>query len=288
MILGKTLPGSNDLFSKQNLEVRFSLTTVYSLNVQQFARSEGKAPRIEGLFDRIQADLPDFICLQEIGARPIPTFPVFHGYSVVSNQNSGIGTSGVAIFSRHNVSESNNAFCEHFECRGRFIEARVGHLHIASIYVPAPNDTRARRDARTQFVCCLRDYLSASKGLSSIVGVDMNLAFAPIDVPTKRWRTSEYSCGKGATELRNTLASSLTIDAWADSYRIAFPDRVRRTVWHNEAAFNSHDAGFAIDFQLISEPVRRKFISAALIKPDTWPLRFSDHAATIGRYDIDL
>lgn len=76
---------------------------------------------------------------------------------------------------------------------------------------------------------------------------------------------------------------------WGDSFRVVHGCHERRaTVWcpSTFAAKDGAEQGFGIDYQLVSNSVRGKVVDAAVVKPPTWGQRFSDHALTIGRYDI--
>ena len=258
---------------------------VYGLNVDAF-----KASKPVAFFRQMENEQVDIICVQETG-RPTEMFPPYallDGYHVAASYDADApGRTGVAIFSRHPIQSSASTLCGHSSCQGRFVEATIGGLKVASVYAHAHDAKNAdRRTARIRFNACLGDYMRRNRSERCIVVLDANVSLTRQDVTTQ----TQWSGPWASPTYRSPITQAMQDAGWADSYRIVHSDRRRATVWvpANFSTSDGGEAGYGIDFHLISHPIIPTVRSAEIFKPRTWAERFSDHAPTLGVYDIAL
>jgi exodeoxyribonuclease III len=263
---------------------RFQLLSIYGLNVDAF-----KAGKTIRFFQQMQSDAADVVCIQETGTDH-PEFPQYarlDGYRAIwQYAPAAPGRTGVAILSRHPIQSERRKICDHESCAGRFIEATIGDVKVASVYAHAhdPRDAE-RRAARLLFYNCLGRYIRAGARDPCIVVLDANVSLVREDVATQ----TQWSGPWASKTYREPITQALEDAGWKDSFRVLYPAARRATVW---TAMNfqgiTGEQGYGIDFQLISPKIVPLVREAKIFKPTSWAERFSDHAATLGVYDIDL
>jgi exodeoxyribonuclease III len=262
---------------------RFQLLSIYGLNVDAF--KAGKAIRF---FQQMQGESVDIVCIQETGAdlSDFPRYARLEGYHAVwEHAPAACGRTGVAIFSKHHIEAERRKICEHHSCAGRFIEATIGGVRVASVYAHAHDARDAdRRAARLLFYECLGRYIRAGSQDRCIVALDANVSLVREDVATQMQWTGPWA----SRTYRGPITQALEDAGWRDSFRVLHPTVRRATVW---TATNfqgiTGEQGYGIDFQIVSPKVIPLVREAKVFKPPSWAERFSDHAATLGVYDID-
>lgn len=265
------------------------MITVYGLNVRKF-----HADRPAPFFQRMLEERPDFICLQETNcaAKAFPPFAQLRGYQVADNfECDAPGHSGVAVLSRHPIGDRCQELCVHDTCRSRLVEVTVVDLRIASVYAHAHrDDDKSRWPLRERFNECFGAYMRRNAGRLCILVTDANVALTRADVLTDtQWGGGWANRGRG--KYWNSIVNAIKETGWVDTYRVMHGYRRRATVWYREAAYigkDGIDEGFGIDFQLVSSPLASRILHAEVLRPNTWSERFSDHAPTVGQYEVDL
>ena len=261
------------------------MITVYGLNVQAF-----QASRPSRFFDLMREQQPDVICLQETGCEPrdIPIYARLAGYQISGNYGApGPGRTGVAILSKRPQTSISKKVCrgdEHDACRGRFVETTINSLKFASVYAHAHDPKSAdRRQARIQLNECIKSYMIAGFEKPTIISLDANVALSREDVNND----TQFSGPWASRTYRDSYVSAMEKGRWVDSYRAIHGRRRRATVWTSTNYKDPVEMGYGIDFQFVSQPIATSVQEAEVLKPLTWEARYSDHAVTFGRYDIN-
>lgn len=261
------------------------MISVLGLNVNAFNR--GNTGDKRAFFTRLSREQPDVVCLQETN-RQLSDFPGFarlDGYETIGLQQSGsLAHNGVAIMARAPFRATGTILCNHASCQGRFIEAAWENLVVASVYAPSPSGSQQKRRSRDQFLTCVTMHMKAVSHRPYILIGDANITLTDAD---------SYDANKTQNSpwmdyhARDILAKMLEKNTWVDSYRRVHGKwKKRTTVWHSETSFPNN--GFGIDYQLVSGAISGALLEAGLIIPTTYQLRYSDHAATLGKYAINL
>jgi exodeoxyribonuclease-3 len=142
--------------------------------------------RIEIISDWIKAEQPDILCLQETKVQD-KEFPadVFMdlGYQVIFKGQKTYN--GVAIISRHPVTDVRLSLKGAEDEQARFVSAFIANVHVINVYVPqgfAPGTEKFLY--KLGWLQDLLTYINGNynKGMPIIMTGDFNVALEPIDV----------------------------------------------------------------------------------------------------------
>lgn len=205
----------------------------------------------------------DFFCLQETKMQAGQLDLNFDGYKSYWNYADKKGYSGTAIYTKHeplNVSYGINK-PEH-DNEGRVITLEMPDFHIVTVYVPNSQDELRRLDYRMQWEDAFRQYLcELDKQKPVIVCGDMNVAHQEIDL--KNPSTNHNNAGFTDEEREKF---GLLLDAgFTDTFRHFHPDTTGAYSWWSyRMKARERNAGWRIDYFLVSDRLRDKLISATI------------------------
>jgi exodeoxyribonuclease III len=185
------------------------------------------------------------------------------------------GYSGVALYSRHEPDRIDNKLgTEEFDVEGRFILAKFGRLHVASIYFPKGSGKErdnSRVGYKLAFYRAVFDRLEPlrKRGPVLVLG-DYNTAHHPIDLA--RPKTNKDSSGflpEERAEMDRWIEAG-----WVDTFRIRHPEEPDHyTWWRQFGNARAQNVGWRIDYVLASSSANRKITDAFI-----WPqVMASDH-----------
>lgn len=237
---------------------------------------KGRLPR---LLEWLAETAPDVACLQEIktGDATFPIAPIrAAGYDAVwHGQRSH---HGVAILSRVGtpVEVRRGLPGDDSDLASRYLEADVGGLRIASVYlpngnpVPSPNfDYKLRWMER--FIAYAHDLMAS--GLPVVLAGDFNVVPTNADIYNAgSWRFDAVL----QPETREKWAR-LMEQGWVDATRHLHPKERIYTFWVNEAAFR-RNAGFRMDFLLLSPALVARLQATGVDAEHRGREKPSDHA----------
>jgi exodeoxyribonuclease-3 len=256
------------------------MVAVMSLNVNAFKK--GDSGDKAAFFALVGEERPDIVCLQDTG-RAHAAFPAYArpvGYGLVSSFEAG--SSGVAILSRR-AGTLKDSICDHELCRGRFVEMSWPDLRVASVFVPSPGNA-LKNKSRTQFLECLQAYMIENADRPCIIAGDFNITLSNGDTYDEQKTTNSAWMD---LDTRAVLEKAITQYGWIDTFRsVNGADIQRATVWHRESAFPDH--GFGVDFLLVSAPLKDAIVDSAVLKPESYATRYSDHAPVSARFALDV
>ncbi len=232
----------------------------------------------KGFLDFLASSGADVVGLQEVRAfqeqleEPVRA-PV--GWFTAFNAAQRPGYSGVAIYSRQPPDQIETQLgIPQFDIEGRFILARFGKLHIASIYFPKGSGKErdnSRVPYKLEFYAAVFDRIETlrKRGPVLVLG-DYNTAHHEIDLA--RPKTNRNSSGflpEERAEMDRWIGAG-----WIDTFRVRHPDESGHyTWWRQFGNARADNVGWRIDYVLAS-PGANKKISDAFI----WPhVLASDH-----------
>jgi len=246
-----------------------------------------RAAARKGFFDWLRRQQADFICIQETKAQEHQLddrlyYPKsFHCYYKDAEKK---GYSGVAIYCREqpDVVITKLGFDE-FDAEGRYIEARVGNLSVASIYLPSGSSSEARQAAKFRFLDLFMPRLRelAADGREYIVCGDWNIAHKKIDL--KNWRSNQKNSGFLPQE-RAWMDEVFGVARFVDAFRVINQEENQYTWWSNRGQAWAKNVGWRIDYQVVTPGLGDKVQRVAIYKRK----RFSDHAPLIIDYDVGV
>lgn len=175
------------------------------------------------------------------------------------------GYSGTAIFARKSLGAPLSISYEidnYKDDEGRSITLEYQDFYIVTAYVPNARDGLARIDFRIEFEDALRAYLKRLALSKPVIYCgDLNVAHEPIDL--KNPRENQGKAGYSDEE-RGKLGELLDA-GFVDSFRLLNPDTVKYSWWSYRMRARERNAGWRIDYFLVSEAAKSKIKEAEIL-----------------------
>ena len=197
----------------------------------------------------VERDSPDVICLQELKAEPaqIPQQCQHDGYHVFWHGLRGY--SGVSLHIRKGLFDAVPAFSHPaFDMESRIVQARVGNLILASVYVPNGGKDY---EAKIRFLETLGAWTRQlhDDGLELVLCGDMNVTRTDMDVHPKEIKPGVI----GQREDERKLFESVLGNHLIDVGRALDPDNPNLfTWWAPWRNMRQRNIGWRIDYILAS------------------------------------
>jgi exodeoxyribonuclease-3 len=252
---------------------------IISLNVNGIRASARK-----GLFQWLQAQQADVVCLQEIKTpRTELTDALFFplGYHAYFNPALKPGYSGVALYSRVKPLQVSKTFGWPLaEEEGRYLAADFGSYQVISLYLPSGSSGEHRQAIKYEFMQQFLPHLKqlAQSKKPTIIAGDWNIAHKTIDI--KNWRANQQHSGFLPDE-RAWLDRVLYEYDWVDAFRAVNQQAEQYTWWSNRGRARENNVGWRIDYQIVSSELKNKIQKVSIETAQ----QFSDHASLIVEYD---
>lgn len=180
-------------------------------------------------------------------------YNVYHTFSKVRK-----GYSGVAVFSKKLPLNVHYGLLENkYDDEGRVITLEFDNFYYVACYVPNAGDELKRMDFRMQFEKDLIEYFSSLNKPFVYCG-DLNVAHNPIDLKNPKANTHNA----GFTVEERTAFNNLLSTGLIDSFRYLYPEVVKYSWWSYMFNARKNNAGWRIDYYLVSEDIKDKIIDA--------------------------
>ena len=239
----------------------------------------------KGLFDWLQSEEADVICMQEVRAQESdlpPSMPWLQTYHAHFHYAEKKGYSGVAIYSRHQPQQiiTGLGFAT-ADQEGRYVAMDFGDVCVASLYMPSGTSSEHRQTIKFDFLDRYANYLDQLRksGKEYIICGDWNIAHKNIDL--KNWRSNQKNSGF-LPEERAWMDVLFTERGFLDAFRLVNQEAEQYTWWSNRGQAREKNVGWRIDYQVITPGLKPTVKSATIYKSQ----RFSDHAPLVMEYDI--
>ncbi|MDX3309792.1 exodeoxyribonuclease III [Streptomyces sp. NPDC054884] len=267
------------------------MLTVTSVNVNGL-RAAAKKGFVEWLADTSA----DVLCLQEVRAEPeqLPeTVRAPEGWHVTHAPAAAKGRAGVSLYTRREPDAVRVGFgSSEFDGSGRYLEADLPGVTVASLYLPSGEVGTERQDEKLRFMGEFLAYLkelrarAAADGREVLVCGDWNIAHQQADL--KNWRANAKSSGF-LPEERAWLGQVLTATdgGYVDVVRELHPETTGPYTWwsYRGRAFDN-DSGWRIDLQVATPGLAAKAVKALVERAATHGERWSDHAPVTVVFDL--
>ncbi|MET1074172.1 MAG: exodeoxyribonuclease III [Umezawaea sp.] len=263
------------------------MLTVSTVNVNGL-----RAAAKKGYLEWLAATEADVVCLQEVRAEPGQLDPEVRepdGWHVVHAHSEVKGRSGVSLLSRTAPDAVRIGFGDaEFDKSGRYVEIELPGVVVASLYLPSGDVGTPRQDEKERFLAAFLPYLvelrekSAADGREVVVCGDWNIAHREVDL--KNWKTNRKSSGFLPEE--RAWMDRVFESGYVDVMRRLHPDAVGPYTWwsYRGKAFDV-DSGWRIDYQVSTEGLAERAVSAVVERAATYAERWSDHAPVTVRYE---
>ena len=204
----------------------------------------------------------DFFCLQETKMQEGQLDLQFEGYTSYWNYAEKKGYSGTAIYTRHKpLSVTYGIGIDEHDHEGRVITLEMEDFYLVTVYTPNSQDGLRRLDYRMVWET---DFLAYLKRLDSqkpvIVCGDLNVAHQEIDL--KNPKTNRRNAG--FTDEEREKMSILLDNGFTDTFRFLHPEEVTYSWWSYRFKAREKNAGWRIDYFLISDRLRPQLSSATI------------------------
>ena len=248
-----------------------------SWNVNGFRAVLGKG------FEEIFRDLDaDFLCLQETKMQEGQANFHPEDYYEYYNCAERKGYSGTAVFAKKTAGEPLSVAYgiegEHDD-EGRVITLEYPEFYLICCYVPNAQDGLKRIDYRCEFEDAMRGYMtSLDKKKPVIYCGDLNVAHNEIDLKNP----GPNRGNAGFSDEERGKMTDLLGAGFTDSFRYLYPETVTYSWWSYRMKARERNAGWRIDYFIISDRLRDKVKDAAILTD----IYGSDHCPV--ELDIDF
>jgi len=245
----------------------------------------GIKARLPRLIEYLHEQAPDIVCLQELKSADegLPIAEVeAAGYRGVWHGQKGFN--GVAILARGEppVERQRGLEGEPEDEHSRYMEAEIGGLVVASIYLPNGNPVPGPKfDYKLRWIERLRTRARAllAEERPVVLAGDFNV------IPNDDDTYSVRAMAEDALMQPESRAGfrTLVADGWTDALRTRYPNGGVWTFWDYQAGAWQRDAGFRIDHLLLSPQAADRLVDAGVDKDYRAREKASDHAPTWAR-----
>ena len=216
----------------------------------------------KGFMDYFEEADADVFCIQESKLQEGQISLELEGYHQYWNYAEKKGYSGTAVFTKEKpLSVAYGMEIEKHDQEGRVITLEFKDFFLVTVYTPNAQEGLARLDYRMEWEDEFRGYLKKlDEQKPVIVCGDMNVAHQEIDL--KNPKTNRKSAGFSDQE-REKFGCLLNA-GFIDTYRYLYPDKVEYSWWSYRFKAREKNAGWRIDYFLISEGLRDRLKDAKI------------------------
>ena len=228
-----------------------------SWNVNGLRACAGK-----GFSDAFCALDADFFCLQETKMQEGQLDLQFPGYQSYWNYAEKKGNSGTAIYTRHTpLSVTYGMGKDEHDHEGRLITLEMDDFYLVCCYTPNSQDGLRRLDYRMTWEDDFRDYLLRLDAVKPVILCgDLNVAHEEIDL--KNPKTNRMNAG--FTDQERQQMTTLLSSGFIDTFRTLYPEQVTYSWWSYRFQARQKNAGWRIDYFIISEKLRSRLTDARI------------------------
>ena len=213
----------------------------------------------KGFLDFFKEINADFFCIQETKMQEGQLDLNIEGYHYYMNSAIKKGYSGTLIYTKEKPLNVIYGINEKYNDEGRVITLEYPTFYLINAYVPNAQDGLKRIEYRETFEDDLREYLlSLNKPI--IYCGDFNVTHNPIDL--KNPKANEQNAGYSIQE--RTKFTTLLNSGFIDTFRYLYPDKVTYSWWSYRFNARANNAGWRIDYFLISDILKDKLIDSKI------------------------
>ena len=224
------------------------------------------------IFDELDADC---VCLQETKLQKGQIDLEFLGYTSYWNYADKPGYSGTVVYTRKPVlSVSYGLGIDEHDHEGRVVTVESEDFYLVNVYVPNSQDGLRRLDYRMNWEDAFRGFVKSLESKKPVVVCgDMNVAHEEIDL--KNPSTNHFNAGFSDEE--RSKFTELLGSGFIDTWRFQHPDEVKYSWWSYRGGARFRNAGWRIDYFLVSESLREHIFSTEILND----IAGSDHCPVV-------
>lgn len=240
------------IFAQKDDNVKFISWNVNGLRAV-YTKGFGK------VFESLNAD---FFCIQETKMQAGQLDVHFDGYESYWNYAAKKGYSGTAVFTRHTpLNVSYGMGIEKHDTEGRIITLEMERFFLVVVYTPNSQNELRRLAYRMTWEDDFLHYLQdLEKQKPVIVCGDMNVAHEEIDLKNPKSNRNNA----GFTDQERAKMTALLHAGFIDTFRYLYPRQVTYSWWSYRFRAREKNAGWRIDYFLISQALGRQLKDAKI------------------------
>ena len=210
-------------------------------------------------FNEVDADV---FCLQETKLQEGQIELELPGYHQYWNYADKKGYSGTAVFTRHQpLSVTYGIGIDEHDHEGRVVTLEMPDFYLVCCYTPNSQDGLKRLDYRMTWEDAFRAYLQRLDAQKPVILCgDLNVAHEEIDI--KNPKTNRHNAG--FTDEERAKFGELLAAGFTDSFRFKYTDEVKYSWWSYRFQARQKNAGWRIDYFVISDRLRERLDDAAI------------------------
>lgn len=217
----------------------------------------------KGFTDVVKEMDADIFCVQETKMQAGQLTLELPGYFQYFNYAEKKGYSGTAVFTkREPLQVLYGIGAEEHDKEGRVIALEFEEFYFVTVYTPNSQDGLKRLDYRMEWEKAFLSYLKKLEEKKPIIFAgDLNVAHEEIDL--KNPKTNRKNAG--FTDEERAAFSNLLDHGFVDTFRYFYPDQKEMYSWWSYR-FHAREknAGWRIDYFVVSECLKEKLVSAAI------------------------
>lgn len=217
----------------------------------------------KGFTDVVKEMDADIFCVQETKMQAGQLTLELPGYYQYFNYAEKKGYSGTAVFTkREPLQVLYGIGAEEHDKEGRVIALEFEEFYFVTVYTPNSQDGLKRLDYRMEWEKAFLSYLKKLEEKKPIIFAgDLNVAHEEIDL--KNPKTNRKNAG--FTDEERAAFSNLLDQGFVDTFRYFYPDQKEMYSWWSYR-FHAREknAGWRIDYFVVSECLKEKLVSAAI------------------------
>lgn len=217
----------------------------------------------KGFMDVVKEMDADIFCVQETKMQAGQLTLELPGYYQYFNYAEKKGYSGTAVFTkREPLQVLYGIGAEEHDKEGRVIALEFEEFYFVTVYTPNSQDGLKRLDYRMEWEKAFLSYLKKLEEKKPIIFAgDLNVAHEEIDL--KNPKTNRKNAG--FTDEERAAFSNLLDQGFVDTFRYFYPEQKESYSWWSYR-FHAREknAGWRIDYFVVSECLKEKLVSAAI------------------------
>jgi len=236
--------------------------------------------RLPNLLQWLQASAPDVVCLQELKTtdRSFPGAALREaGYGAVWRGQQTWNGVAILVKNATPILTRSELPGDPDDQQSRYIEAAVGGVLIASIYLPNGNPQPGPRfDYKLAWSERLIAHAAqlAAMGVPAVLAGDYNVVPTDQDIyPTRSWAKDALLQPASRAAFQRLLEQG-----WTDAIRTLHPEEPMYTFWDYKRDRWRRDAGLRLDHLLLSAPLVGRLAEAGVDRDVRGEEGASDHA----------
>ena len=184
------------------------------------------------------------------------------GYESFWNFADKKGDYGTAIYTRQKpIQVTYGIGVDEHDHEGRVITMEMEDFYLITCYTPNSQDGLRRLDYRMKWEDDFMDYLKRLDAVKPIILCgDLNVAHEEIDLKNPK----THRKNAGFTDEERAKMTRLLSNGFIDSFRQLYPEQVTYSWWSYRFRAREKNAGWRIDYFIVSERLTDRLESAAI------------------------